>query len=428
LDLANISFEEQQKLWAIDNRRDMSEYQADALDVGTTVDSLLRSESLHTGIDQDTYLDLLQQMGIEHLRQSGIRFLSSGQLRKVMITRALLRKQNGRTKLLLMDEPLETIDKQSQSPVSGLLNNWMDALNSTLLLCRREQDILPGCTHLAVMQGLEILQQGLINKVRETPEYQEIAKPKIDIQFQIPKQHESLQESVETVSPIRLVSVSAGYQSKLVLNNVSWQMDASHNTLIEGPNGCGKSTLLNLIDGENHKAYGKDVTLFGVKRGSGESVWDIKSHFGVISNEIHNKYVKGWKVLDVVVSGFFDSVGLYDNSGDSQVETARLWLDQLGVAALTKAFYHEISFGQQRLVLLARAMVKQPDVLILDEPCVGLDAYYRSLILNVVDAIAATTSTQIIFVSHTEAEAPSCINQHIQFVVAEGGGFKLNVS
>ena len=427
-DVVNVSFEEQQKLWDWDNRHDMSDYMADALDIGTTVNNLLQSASLLSDGDQSTYREIVQKMGIEHLAESGVRFLSSGQVRRVMIARALLSKQNGKAKLLVLDEPLEVIDKQSQAQVRVLLENWMDRDNSTLLLCRREQDILPGITHLALMRGLKIVRQGGIKDVRECSEYKQIAKPDSHLQILIPKQRELHSDSAKTEPPIRLDKVSASYREKLVLNNVSWQMESGHNTLIEGPNGCGKSTLLSLIDGENHKAYGQDVYLFGVKRGSGESVWDIKAHFGVISNEIHNQYVRGWKVLDVVVSGFFDSVGLYDDSGGTQIETAKQWLDQLGIGSLTKEFYQEISFGQQRLVLLARAMVKQPDVLILDEPCVGLDDYYRSLILSAVDAITEFTSTQIIFVSHTEGEAPACINQHIQFVADEGGGYKLEIS
>jgi len=144
-------------------------------------------------------------------------------------------------------------------------------------------------------------------------------------------------------------------------------------------------------------------------------VWEVKARFGVVSNELHNRYSKGWRVLDVVVSGFFDSVGLYDDSGASEHNAARDWLETFAIASLAGDHYHELSFGEQRLVLLARAMVKHPALLILDEPCVGLDDNARALILGIVDCIAATTQTQILFVTHLQDEAPQCINQWLRF-------------
>ncbi|MEX2130080.1 MAG: ATP-binding cassette domain-containing protein, partial [Pseudohongiellaceae bacterium] len=147
-----------------------------------------------------------------------------------------------------------------------------------------------------------------------------------------------------------------------------------------------------------------------------------------VSNELHNRYIRGWRVLEVVVSGFFSSVGLYQDSGATQTETARCWLMAFAIDGLATAYYHELSFGQQRLVLLARAMVKFPTVLILDEPCVGLDDQFRATVLSMIDCIAGHTGTHIIYVSHTTGEEPECINQRIRFVPAAGGGFTLVVS
>ena len=162
-------------------------------------------------------------------------------------------------------------------------------------------------------------------------------------------------------------------------------------------------------------AYGQEVYLFGKRRGSGETIWDVKSHFGVVSNEIHNRYVKGWRVLEVVISGFFDSVGLYDDSGASERDCAMAWLKALNIEALATEYYDSISFGQQRLVLLARAMLKHPNILVLDEPCVGLDDPHREIILAMADLIAASTNTHILYVSHTQGERPRRINQCIRF-------------
>ena len=227
---------------------------------------------------------------------------------------------------------------------------------------------------------------------------------------------------------IELRKVNAGYGDLQVLRDLDWTMAGRHHVLVEGPNGSGKSTLLSLIDGENHKGYGQEVYLFGRRKGSGETVWDVKRRFGVVSNELHNRYVKGWKVLDVVVSGFFDSVGLYDDSGASERDHALAWLETLHIADLSGAWYHQISFGQQRLALLARAMVKQPDILILDEPCVGLDDYHRDFILGTLDAIAELTSTRLIYVSHVPGESPACINYRLRFEAEADGGYRLKQS
>lgn len=424
-DLNTVSFEEQQRLWSLDNRRDISEYDAEARDQGTTIADLICPTGRPDVLQQADVMEMLSMLELDQLLGRGIRFLSSGQIRKAMIARALLGKRPDRSRLLILDDPLEAIDRQAQPVVRALLQQWMDAQNATLLLSRRESELLPGITHLAIMEDLAIIEQGEIEQVRSTDAFRRIANPQVTVTADIPCQDGERKKPLGHNPPIFLNKVSASYGEIRVLDQVTWKMDLYHHTLIEGPNGCGKSTLLSLIDGENHKAYGQEVYLFGQRRGTGESVWDIKSHFGVVSNEIHNRYVKGWRVQDVVVSGFYDSVGLYDDSGASQVELAEQWLSCFSMGHLAREYFHEISFGQQRLILLARAMVKQPDVLILDEPCVGLDDYYRRLVLAFVDRIADQTKTQIIYVSHIEGEVPRCINQRLRFEPSPTGGHRL---
>ncbi|MCB1669484.1 MAG: ATP-binding cassette domain-containing protein [Gammaproteobacteria bacterium] len=423
--IETVSFEEQQRLWAADNRRDISEYDAEARDPGTTVASLICGHRPRRILEEQAARELLARLELSDLLERGIRFLSSGQIRKVLVARALLSRTPGQHRLLILDDPLEAIDRQSAPLVRELLQQWMGEDTATLLLSRREREILPGITHLAVLEDLQLVEHGPADAIRAGTAYRRFAQPQVNFPEALPQPAQPREPAAERVAPVQLRDVSASYGDQPVLNRVNWLMDVGDHTLIEGPNGCGKSTLLSLIDGENHKAYGQQVILFGTRRGSGESVWDIKAHFGIVSNEIHHRYVKGWKVIDVVVSGFFDSLGLYDDSGASQEELALNWLSALGLASLARDYFHEISFGQQRLVLLARAMVKQPDVLILDEPCVGLDDRFRLQVLGTVDLIAAQTATQIIYVSHTEGEEPGCITQRLRFEPAAGGGYHL---
>ncbi|MDA0927877.1 MAG: ATP-binding cassette domain-containing protein [Proteobacteria bacterium] len=423
-----VSFEEQQKLWEKDNRLDMSEYDARAQDRGTLVSSLITSARSAAAADDALLQTLIDNLQLGALLEKGIRFLSSGQLRKVLIARALYGATAGIPKLIVLDDPMESIDRLARESIAATIAGFQRSevtgkLFATLLLCRRSQDILDGTTHIALMDRLRILEQGPRQTVMMGEDYARLANPRVTVPDTIPATAHSVITDEDKQILIELRNVSASYGELEVFSNLYWSMHGSDHVLIEGPNGCGKSTLLSLIDGENHKAYGQEVILFGRRKGSGESIWDVKANFGVVSNELHNKYIKGWKVLDVVVSGFYDSVGLYDDSGSAEWDRARAWLSTLGIAALEKAYYHELSFGQQRLVLLARAMVKEPRILILDEPCVGLDDYHRRFILGTLDRIAQQTRTRLIYVSHVAEEQPSCINYKLSFVPKQSGGF-----
>lgn len=424
-----VSFEEQQRLWEKDNRLDMSEYSERAEDKGTVVIDLIQAGRPEQA-DEALFDKLVEQLDLSALLEKGIRFLSSGQIRKVLIARALYACVGKKNKLVIFDEPLESIDRDSRERIERCIEQYQGKDFSSLLLCRRAQDIMAGVTHIALMQELKLVEQGKRAAVEQSTNFQSLLQRVPDIPAQVPNALSAADsgQSQSEAPLIELKKVSASYGDLLVLNEVSWEMGPKDHVLIEGPNGCGKSTLLSLIDGENHKGYGQDVYLFGQRKGTGETVWDIKARFGIVSNELHNKYVKGWKVLDVVVSGFFDSVGLYDDSGSGEWEGARSWLHTLGVSDLEKRYYHELSFGQQRLVLLARAMVKHPSILILDEPCVGLDDYYRQLILGTLNVIAQQSDTRIVYVSHVSDEEPDFATQRVRFKPAEGGGYKLEQS
>lgn len=423
-DLIEVSFEEQQRFWEHDNRHDISDYDPSAVDTGTTVRALVCGTD-ESSVSQPALESLLVTLGIAHLAQRGIRYLSSGQMRRAMLARALFRNP----RVLVLDNPLESIDKQSAHIIIEALQRWMSRDNVLLLLARRQGGIVPGLTHMALMQErandvngrwmreLVLARADSLPEVVRSAHFLALTEPVGVIAGELPPP--CVGREPPPIDPdvplIELAGVDAGYDGRLLLQNFHWQMWAGDHVLIEGPNGCGKSTLLALISGENHKAYGQPVSLFGRRRGSGESVWQVKSRFGVVSNDLHQRYIKGWRVLDVVVSGFFDSLGLYDESGSSEHNSARAWLRMMQLDTAERAWYHELSFGQQRLVLLARAMVKHPAILILDEPCTGLDDYYCRLLLALLDRIAAEGRTHIMFVSHTEGDVPSCINRYLRF-------------
>lgn len=418
-DIVTVSFEEQQELQSRDQRHDISEYTPSATDAGTTVQSLV------SGNGPAEYADwLIEQLGLRAILPMGIRVLSSGQMRRALLAAALSRCP----RLLILDEPLESIDRQSRDRITATIRQWQTSDNASLVLNRRCSSLLPGMTHMALMQDLALVRMGRFEELEHRLEEVLPALPPLPDGLPPPAPGHEPEMLPADVPLIELRGVSVRYGDHTVLDELDWIVWSDHHVLIEGPNGCGKSTLLGLLTGDNHKAYGQDVRLFGRKRGSGESVWEVKSRFGIVSNELHNRYVRGWKVLEVVVSGFFDSVGLYEDAGASEIATAREWLAATGLGGSEGAAYHELSFGQQRLVLLARAMVKQPPVLVLDEPCVGLDDRYRSRMLMIMDRIARTGYTRLLYVSHTTGEAPQSINQCLRFMRQEDGSFRVSVS
>src|ERR1019366_8811940 len=173
-------------------------------------------------------------------------------------------------------------------------------------------------------------------------------------------------------------------------------------------NGAGKTTLLNLIQGDHPQAYSQNIRLFGQSTESTQTLWQARQQLGWMSPELHQHYPSHWPILDVVVSGFFNTIGLYQTGTRRQRALALQWLHDLGLGRQAQAVLSDLPFGDQRLVLLARAAVKQPRLLILDEPCQGLDAVQRWKLLAAVDRVVAQADTSLLFVTHHPGERPRC--------------------
>ena len=175
---------------------------------------------------------------------------------------------------------------------------------------------------------------------------------------------------------------------------------------ILGENGAGKSTLLSLVCADNPQSYACDISLFGRKRGSGESIWEIKKHIGYVSPEMHRAYLKNLPAIDIVASGLHDSIGLYKKPRPEDRDTCLWWMDIFGIADLADSNFLQLSSGEQRMVLLARAFVKDPELLILDEPLHGLDMVNRRLVKDVIEAFCQLKYKSIIMVTHYQEELP----------------------
>lgn len=212
---------------------------------------------------------------------------------------------------------------------------------------------------------------------------------------------------------IKLRDVSVSYGGQPVFEDISLEVQAGQHTLITGPNGAGKSTLLGLITGDHPQCYSNDIEVLGYRRGSGESIWDLKKRMGLVSPALHRDHRVPGSALHIVLGGFHDSIGLYQDPSDQEIGHAKAWLTMVGLKDRTRCAFKQLSYGEQRLALIARALVKQPALLILDEPTQGLDDINRHRVMYFLEHLSSQTDTTIILVSHREDEHLPLFKQHL---------------
>jgi len=410
--ILHLSFELQRKLIDHDLRYDDSESRADAFDIGTTVAQIV----LQKQAPSERFMQLAKQCGIAHILDRGIRFVSTGESRKALLARALLSEPS----LLILDNPFEGLDIQSQGELRALINTLLQSPLKLLLLIKQVDEIPENVSHVLQLEAGCVIAAG--------PRQQIISDPQVDTmpRAALPELPPALERhyQIDPLKPLLALNhVAVSYNDQAILRDINWQLLWGQHCVISGPNGAGKSTLLSLICGDNHKAYGQDISLFGQRRGSGESIWDIKEKFGVVSTAAQLNHIARMRTAEVVASGLQDTVGLYRDCRGRERDIALQWLAVVGLTDFARSPFGQLSFGQQRLAMLARAMVKSPLILILDEPCIGLDQAHRQHILALVDAIAARGDCHILYVSHSAGELPACINQRLELVPTIAGGY-----
>jgi molybdate transport system ATP-binding protein len=215
---------------------------------------------------------------------------------------------------------------------------------------------------------------------------------------------------------IGMDNVSIRYGDKLILDQVSWQVKQGERWALTGHNGAGKSTLLSLINGDNPQAFANKITLFDQRKGSGESIWEIKKKIGYVSPELFQYFPMGSTCLQVIESGFDDTLGLFRVSGKSRAETSLRWMKLLHVNEFADKMIRNVPVSIQRICMLARAMVKNPSLLILDEPCLGLDFERQEQFKNLIDEICRMSNLTLIYVSHYQHEMPESIRFSLKLV------------
>ena len=370
--------------------------------------------------------------GVENILDRGLKYMSTGEIRRTLLCRALL----SGCKLLILSDPFAGLDAQSRSILLNFFNTIVSHQNEisssspypAVILCMERYTEIPDAINNVLefkdgsisFNGSRNQYESLLNQ-RNGEE--KILKQKEKEEFllslkNIREQSEALTSDINSTpvpdTLIEFKDVNVGWGDHHVLINLNWKVDKGQNWLLRGPNGSGKTTILELITGDNMQVFREKIFLFGKKRGSGETIWDIKRQLGIVSYRLHVEYtmVAGTTLEDVIISGFHDSIGLYETSTDYEKALAKAWLSLAGFSGKEDITFGELSYGEQRAVLILRAAVKNPRILILDEPCHGLDENYRNRILSLIEKIAETGTTTILHVTHDPSEVLEC-EKHI---------------
>jgi molybdate transport system ATP-binding protein len=418
--VAYVSFDQHRQILAREDRLDAARWHSGHIDEQTTVLDYLSAEQSPAGSDA-TVAETLVRLRGEGLLDRGVRHLSSGEMRKVLIAHALLRKPE----ILILDEPYNGLDAEGSRLIHTLIDRLISGFRPVILVTHRRDEIPSRATHLLGVKDGRIVFQGtkenILSGDRLETLYARQDPPALPLPRRgtLPGASKSVCDRGATFVEIRDAVVK--YRKKPVINKLEWTIKAGENWALLGPNGSGKTTLLNLLYGDHPQVYANHVRLFGRRRGSGESIWEIKERIGLVSTELQIRYRKPVTALEVVISGFYDTIGLYRRPSGSQIGIAKDWLRIVGAASLAMRRFERLSSGEQRLVLIARAMVKSPSLLMLDEPTQGLDPVHRRRILEAVNAVGMDPAVSVIFVGHRAEELPGSIT-HILTLVPSAAG------
>ena len=323
---------------------------------------------------------------ISNLGNRSISSFSSGEQKKAFLNYLIQQKPE----FLILNSPFESLDTNSVAVLKNKLIQLSNSVNVIQVFDRKEE-ILPIITHILEIRNDEITAiialENYIFKEEKITFKGEIPKP-ISSYKNVPNQLISLQ------------NVSVKYNEDKILNDINWTINKNEFWQLIGPNGSGKSTILSMIYGNNVKAYGQNVFLFGQKKGSGESVWEIKEKIGYFNPSMLSLFNRKSTVKQMIISGFFDSIGLYTQPSLQQIKTAENWINLLGLENVKNEPFQNLSVVTQRLVLIARAIIKHPPLLILDEPLLNLNDKGTAIIVTLINKIALESDITIIFVSH----------------------------
>ncbi len=378
-------------------------------------------------ISTEDFSNWFQLLKIEHLLNSRLTFLSNGEGKRVQLAQALLQKAD----LLVLDNPFIGLDTTSRVLLHDIIRQFIER-GIIVVVITTYNEIPESMSHVLELANGHLKQfitrTAFVMPLEEQIEQTAINADVLDLL--------GYPEEEDFEAALRMQNVTVNYGNKIILDAIHWEVKRGEQWALIGHNGAGKSTLLSLINGDNPQAYSNEIYLFDQRRGTGESIWDIKRKIGFISPELHIYFQRDVShteavaissgepspikfsqaritCLDVVTSGFNDQVGSSQGVTPLQCKLALRWMDLLQIKSLAEQNMYDASLGEQRLVLLARALVKNPALLILDEPCQGLDAEQTKRFTEVVDAVCRHFNKTLIYISHYPKDIPSCVTNVI---------------
>ncbi len=416
--LGIVSFSRQQALFEEELKKDDTDF-LDKMDPGTPAGSFLENPGKHA--------DLIKAFDMTDSMAKGYRQLSTGQSRKLM----LLAQITKGVSCLAVQTPYEGLDPHSCAELDkalALLHNQGIGLFITV---HNRDDIPDWCTHVGLitdgrldLMGSRTDIMGVLGKklIQGNPDFQVTTEALIQDQAITKAAHRiggskaaAKDKPLLTSELVRLKNGSAGYEGKTIFTDLNLNIHTGDHTLVTGPNGCGKSTLLQLITGDHPACYQNDLRIFGIQRGTGESIWELKKNMGIVSPDLHRNYFVPGNALHCIISGLFDSIGLYQKYTIQNEEGAEKWLERTGLGREAQTPFRNLSYANQRLILIARALIKVPRLLILDEPTQGLDELNRKAVLDFLEQVARENLSTILYVSHRRDEHRDFFTSQIRF-------------
>jgi molybdate transport system ATP-binding protein len=367
--------------------------------------------------------------GLAEFMDRGLKRLSTGECRRALLCRAVV----ARPGLIIAVEPYDGLDSAMRGRLRSLLDRLATAANShaadapALIIVDRLEHWPAAVNRVLVIEAGAISYAGdrsgyaaWLATQASLPPTLSGAGTSLDPHSQLaggasrsPRGQSDGSSSPDSVTDqtilVQLRDIHVAWSGRAVLSGLTWTVRRGEHWLVRGPNGSGKTTLLELITGDNPQAYSNDVRVFGQRRGAGQTIWELKSRIGIVSYRLHleYRYLDELPLDDVLISGLRDSIGLYTTASPGERELARNWLALAGFADRFRERFGQLSFGEQRCLLVARAAIKHPDLLVLDEPCHGLDEVQRNFVMTLMSAIAARGHSTIIHVTHDPDEVQS---------------------
>ena len=345
---------------------------------------------------------LIELFNFTNKLNSSLLHLSSGERKKLQLIKVLANP----TQLIILDNPLTGLDKSSMAKLADYISN-LSRLGITFIIIDRLNYVFNECKNiLFINTDKQIIKCTKIAYLANYPQA-------VGHDESAPIDFTLAELKTEYNNIVKFTNVTIKYASKQILSQINWQIRQGEKWLLEGENGAGKSTILSLITGDNPQAYANDICLFDIKRGSGETIWDNKSKIGYISPELQWNFAKNLTCLEVVLTGYFDTPGLYNNAKPFQINYAQQVLAQVNLTEYAQQNYIAVANGIQRSILLVRALIKNPPLLIFDEPCQGMSESQSRFFVQLIDKLFMKSNHTIIYVTHRLDEMPKCLMKRL---------------